>query len=60
VTRTVVLLILALATPVLATTTRCLTYEEKGLGRLYTVCSDGTRAVSTCSKTLGHWETMVT
>jgi hypothetical protein len=26
---------------------RCLTYEEKTLGRLQTLCDDGTRAAST-------------
>jgi hypothetical protein len=40
--------------------TRCLTYEEQTLNRLQTLCSDGTRAISTCNKTLGHWETTVT
>ena len=40
--------------------TRCLTYEEKALGRLHTVCSDGTRAVSTWNKTLSRWESTVT
>jgi hypothetical protein len=39
---------LALTTPVWAgNPTRCLTYEEKSLGRLQTICDDGTRAVST-------------
>jgi hypothetical protein len=42
----VVLLLLALATPVLAGPVRCTTYEEKTLGRLQTLCDDGTRAVS--------------
>jgi hypothetical protein len=31
--------------------TRCTTYEEQTLGRLHTVCSDGTRAVT---PTIGH------
>jgi hypothetical protein len=39
---------------------RCTTHEEKTLGRLYTVCDDGTRAVSTYNKTLERWETTVT
>ena len=30
-----------------AATTRCLTYEEKSLGRLQTLCDDGTRAIHT-------------
>jgi hypothetical protein len=38
---------------------RC-TYEEPTLGRLQTVCSDGTRAVSTWSPTLQRWDTTVT
>jgi hypothetical protein len=29
-----------------AATTRCLTYEEKTLGRLQTLCDDGTRTVN--------------
>jgi hypothetical protein len=40
--------------------TRCTTYEEKTLGRLHTVCSDGTRAVSTYNKTLERWDTTIT
>jgi amino acid transporter len=36
-------LLLGLATPALAATTRCTTYEEKTLGRLQTLCDDGTR-----------------
>jgi hypothetical protein len=38
----------------------CTTYEEKTLGRLQTVCDDGTRAVSTWNRTLSRWETLVT
>jgi hypothetical protein len=39
---------LTLASPTgAAPPTRCTTYEEKTLGRLQTVCDDGTRAVST-------------
>jgi hypothetical protein len=44
----------------LATTTRCTTYEEKSLGRLQTLCDDGTRAVHTYNKTLSRWEGTVT
>jgi len=40
--------------------TRCLTYQEKTLGRLQTLCADGTRAVSTYHKTLERWETTIT
>jgi hypothetical protein len=43
-----------------AGTTRCTTYEEKTLGRLHTVCSDGTRSVSTWNRTLERWEITVT
>jgi hypothetical protein len=58
---TLVLLLLALTTPTgAATPTRCTTVEEKTLGRLQTICADGTRAVSTWSPTLGRWDTTVT
>jgi hypothetical protein len=40
--------------------TRCTTSEEKTLGRLYTVCDDGTRGISTDNKTLDRWETTIT
>jgi hypothetical protein len=40
--------------------TRCTTYEEQTLGRLHTVCSDGTRAVSTYNRTLERWDTTIT
>jgi hypothetical protein len=43
-----------------ATPTRCLTYEERSLGRLQTICDDGSRAVSTWSPTLQQWTTTVT
>jgi hypothetical protein len=36
-----------------------LTYEEKSLGRLQTLCDDGTRAVSRWNTVLDRWETMV-
>jgi hypothetical protein len=55
-----VLLALALVSPTWATTTRCLTYEERAMGRLQTLCDDGTRAVSTWNKTLQRWESTVT
>jgi hypothetical protein len=44
---TVVVCVAAAGSPV-----RCTTYEEKTLGRLQTLCDDGTRAVSTWSPTL--------
>jgi hypothetical protein len=53
-------LLLLLATPTWAATTRCTTYEEKILGRLQTLCDDGTRAVSTYNRTLERWDTTVT
>jgi hypothetical protein len=51
---------LALATPALAGTTRCTTYEEKTLGRLQTICDDGTRGVSTYNRSLERWDTTIT
>jgi hypothetical protein len=58
---TLAVLLLALATSALAgPDVRCQTYEEKTLGRLQTVCDDGTQAVSTWSPTLGRWDTTVT
>jgi hypothetical protein len=58
VTRTFLVDILALAgAAVVTATTHCTTYQEKTLGRLQTLCDDGTQAVSTCNKTLdrlGH------
>jgi hypothetical protein len=60
-TRTCIVLILALATPAWAAPPpRCLTYEEKSIGRWQTLCADGTRAVSTYNKTLSRWESTVT
>jgi hypothetical protein len=52
-------LLLALVRPALAGSTRCLTYEEKSLGRLQTLCDDGVRAVHTWNKTLSRWESTV-
>jgi hypothetical protein len=49
---TLAVLLLILASPALAGPVRCTTYdEEKTLGRLQTLCADGTRAVSTWSPT---------
>ena len=52
--------LLALASPALAGPVRCTTYEERTLGRLQTLCDDGTRAVSTWSSTLQRWDTTIT
>jgi hypothetical protein len=52
--------LLALASPALAGPVRCLTSEEKTLGRRQTLCDDGTRAVSTYNRTLDRWERTVT
>jgi membrane protein implicated in regulation of membrane protease activity len=38
---------LLLVRPAMAETPRCTTYQEQTLGRLQTVCANGTRAVST-------------
>jgi hypothetical protein len=51
--------LLALASPALVAP-HCLTYEEKTLGRLQTLCDDGTRAISTWNRTLERWETTMT
>jgi cytochrome c oxidase assembly factor CtaG len=51
--------LLVLASPTWAAT-RCITYEEPTLGRLQTLCADGTRAVSTWSRTLQQWQTTIT
>jgi hypothetical protein len=53
-------LLLALATPVLAGSVRCTTSEVKSLGRLETLCDDGTRAVHTYNQTLARWESLGT
>ncbi len=47
------------ANPGLSATLKCMTYQEKTLGRQQTVCSDGTRATSYWNATLGRWETTV-
>jgi hypothetical protein len=52
-------LLRALASPALAATTRCTTDEEQTLGRLHTLCDDGTQAVSTFNKTLSRGETTI-
>jgi hypothetical protein len=53
-------LLLALASHAWAGAVRCTTYEEKTLGRLYTICDDGTRATSYWSPTLQRWDTTIT
>jgi hypothetical protein len=56
-----VALLLALALPALAgSPTRCLTYEEKAMQRLQTVCDDDLRATSYWNPTLQQWTTTVT
>jgi len=57
---TLAVLLLALASPALAGPVRCQTYPEPSMGRLQTLCADGTRAVSTWSPTLQQWHTTVT
>jgi hypothetical protein len=55
-----VLRLLALASPALAGgPVRCTTSEEKTLGRLQTLCDDGTRAISTYNRTLECWDTTI-
>jgi hypothetical protein len=54
------LTLLLLASPALTGPVRCLTYEEKTLNRLQTVCDDGTRAVNTYNRVLDRWETIIT
>jgi len=51
--------LLALVSPAWAGPVHCTTSEAKTLGRLQTLCADGTRAVSTWSSTLGQWTTTV-
>ena len=64
--RTHLLVILAMylalmwASPALAGPMRCQTYPEPTMGRLQTICDDGTRAISTYNRTLGRWDTTVT
>jgi hypothetical protein len=56
-----VLLVLAWAVGVQADgPVRCTTYEEKTLGRLQTLCDDGTRGISTYNRILDRWEMTIT
>lgn len=52
------LLLLTLASAALAGT-RCTSYEEKSLGRLQTLCDDGTKAVSRYNTVIERCETTV-
>ena len=51
---------LLLVRPAWANPVRCTTYEEKTLGRLQTLCDDGTRATSYWSPSLQRWESIAT
>jgi hypothetical protein len=53
-------LLFALASSAWAGGVRCTTYEERTMGRLQTLCDDGTRATSSWNRTLERWETTVT
>jgi hypothetical protein len=55
---TIWLVTLALTSRALAGPVRCTTVEEKTLGRLQTICADGTREVSIWSPTLQEWTTL--
>jgi hypothetical protein len=48
-----------LASPSLGAALNCTTYQEKTLGRLQTLCNDGTRATSYWNRTLERWETTI-
>jgi len=54
------LLGLLLASPTMAGSVRCTTYEERSMNRLQTICDDGTRAVSTYNRTLQRWDITIT
>jgi hypothetical protein len=54
-----VALLVGLTSLGLAAALNCTTYQEKTLGRLQTLCSDGTRATSYWNRTLERWETTV-
>jgi hypothetical protein len=53
-------LLLLLVIPAGASSVRCTTYAVKSLGRLQTLCDDGTRATHTYNKTLSRWESTIT
>jgi uncharacterized membrane-anchored protein len=52
-------LLLGLASPSLAATVRCRTYENTLLNRLETLCDNGTRATSYWNTILERWDTTV-
>jgi len=52
--------VLLLVRHALAATTPCITYQEQALGRLQTLCDDGTRGISTYNRALEHWDTTIT
>jgi hypothetical protein len=58
--RTLLLLLLLLASPARAGPVHCTTYKAQTRHRWHTVCADGTRAVSTWNRTLECWETTIT
>jgi hypothetical protein len=51
---------LLLKSPAWGGSVRCTTDEVKSLGRLQTLCDDGTRAVHHFNKTLSRWESTIT
>jgi hypothetical protein len=51
--------LLGLASPGMGATLNCTTYQEKTLGRLQTLCDDGTRATSYWNRTLARLETTI-
>jgi hypothetical protein len=53
-------LLLSLATPAMAASTRCLTDHERTLNRWHTVGADGPRAIHTWNQTLSRRESLVT
>jgi hypothetical protein len=54
------LLIVSMASPALAGPVRCQTYPEPTMGRLQTLCDDGSRATSRWNTVLDRWDTTVT
>jgi preprotein translocase subunit SecG len=52
--------VVLLVRPAWSATTSCMTYQEQTLGRLQTLCDDGTRAVRTWNTILSRWERTVT
>jgi hypothetical protein len=50
---------LGIASPGPGAALNCTTYQEKTLGRLQTLCSDGTRTTSYGKGTLERWEMTV-